>query len=70
MPEAVPCGDERYHMAHNYTVVIERRCSGYTSCGLYQHQPHSFDSSEGVRCPGVCDCGMPGYGPHGPGEHK
>lgn len=68
MVTAIPCKDERYHMGHSHTVVLERHCSGITSCGLYQHQPHAFDSTERAWCPGICDCGMGGK--HGPGEHK
>lgn len=72
MPEAVPCESKQYHMGHAYSTVLKRRCTGLTSCGLYQHQPHEFDRIDRVWCPGICDCGMDRIygGTHGPGEHK
>ena len=70
MPEYVQCESQKVHMAHNYSAIVQRYCSGYTSCGLYQHQPHHVDHEELVRCPGICDCGDSMRGKHGPGEHK
>lgn len=63
------CGNAEPHMFHLYDADVLHKCTGVTTCGVMEHDPHEFVRREQLWCSGICECGIIKE-IHGPGRHK
>lgn len=50
----IPCGDEKVHEEHEFTITLDTPCSGPVECGKTEnHEPHRIIRQMDAKCYGV-----------------